>query len=135
MVTPSPTKAKDDAKIYPEALYYAERYSQCGHQPVFKRLLPDGEPTELSPEPSQKLNDHSLDVFQWGYSGSGPAQLALALLLDATTDPEMALAHYQQFKWDKVATWGDAWRITKSEILLWLEIENAHQLLARQGRN
>ena len=37
----------------------------------------------LNPEPSQELWNHSPDGFNWGYGGSGPAQLALALLLDA----------------------------------------------------
>lgn len=110
----------DARQVYPETLYYAKRVSQCGHQPVYKKLLPDGEPTELSPRPSQKLYNHSPDGFQWGYGGSGPAQLALALLLDATTDPEMAKSYYQQFKWDKVATWGEGWSITRGEILDWL---------------
>lgn len=35
--------------------------------------------------------------FSWGYSGSGPAQLALALLADAIGDEE-ALKMYQSFK-------------------------------------
>ena len=96
-------RSDDDRQVYPETLYYGKRVSQCGHQPVFKKLLPDGEPTELSPAPSQKLHNHSPDGFQWGYGGSGPAQLALALLLDATTVPETALAYYQQFKWDVIA--------------------------------
>ncbi|HMF28650.1 MAG TPA: DUF6166 domain-containing protein [Candidatus Cybelea sp.] len=29
------------------------------------------------------LQNHSPDGFEWGYSGSGPAQLALAILADA----------------------------------------------------
>ncbi len=110
-----------DAKTYPEALYFSRRISAGGHQPVYKKLLPDGEPTELSPGPSQRLYNHSLDGFQWGYGGSGPAQLALALLLDATTNPETALANYQTFKWEKVSGWGAEWSITRSEILLWVE--------------
>lgn len=35
----------------------------------------------LSPDKSQKVWNHSPDGFNWGYGGSGPAQLALALLL------------------------------------------------------
>ena len=42
---------------------------------------PDG--TELSLERSRKLRHHSPTGFSWGYHGGGPAQLALALLLDA----------------------------------------------------
>ena len=40
--------------------------------------------------------------FNWGYGGSGPAQLALAILLRAT-DHETAVAYYQAFKWDVIA--------------------------------
>lgn len=129
MTTQLATRLTDDEQqIYPETLYYAERISECGHQPVFKKLMPDGEPTELSPGPSQNLYNHSPDGFQWGYGGSGPAQLALALLINATTDPDMALAFYQRFKWDKVAGWGEKWSILRSEILLWIAEERKRHL-------
>ena len=48
-------------------------------------------------EPSLKLRNHSPTGFEWGYGGSGPAQLALAILLDSQ-GPEIALQHYQNFK-------------------------------------
>lgn len=118
----------DQNQIYPEILYFAERISLRDSQLVFKKLLPDGKPTELSPRPSQKLNNHSPDGFQWGYGGSGPAQLALALLLDATTIPETALAFYQDFKWKFVETWRGGWSITRSEILLWIAEEQKQML-------
>lgn len=35
----------------------------------------------LSPEASRKLWNHS-QSFEWGFAGSGPAQLALAILYD-----------------------------------------------------
>jgi len=57
---------------------------------------------ELLPGPSRRLCNHSPDGFNWGYGGSGPAQLALALLLEVTT-PEEALQRYQDFKWDVIA--------------------------------
>lgn len=127
---------KDAHQICPEILYYAKRISPSGGQPVYKKLLPDGEPTELSPVPSQKLNNHSPDGFQWNYSGSGPAQLALALLLDATTDPAVSLAYHQQFKWDKVSGWDyDEWSITRSEILLWIEQQKQTELEAMINKN
>ncbi len=70
----------------------------------------------LSPLPSLKLQNHSPDGFNWGYRGSGPAQLALAILLDATLNEEVALANYQDFKDKFVAGWGDNWCILLSEI-------------------
>ncbi len=135
MVSPAPTTKSNDAQTYPETLYYAKRVSEGGAQPVYKKLLPDGQPTVLSPEPSQKLRDHSPDGFQYGYSGSGPAQLALALLLDATSDPERATAFYQYFKDAKVATWGEDWSIKRSDILTWLKEEEDRQIFDRIGKN
>ena len=129
-ITSTIKENKDNRQIYPEALYYAKRISAGGHQPVFKKLLPDGEPSELSPRPSQELYNHSPDGFQFGYGGSGPAQLALALLLDATTIPETALAFYQEFKREFVAGWGDKWSISRSEILLWIAEQQNQQLEA-----
>lgn len=124
-------------KIYPETRYWGKRISEGGPQPVYKQLLPDGEPTELLPGPSQKLRNHSPDGFQWGYGGSGPAQLALALLLDVTTSPDMAQAYYQDFKFYMVASWGEKWEITSREILEWLEREQAQELqkAAMSSRN
>ena len=75
----------------------------------------------LSPKASQRLINHSLDGFNWGYGGSGPAQLALALLYDATGDRERALRYYQDFKWQYIAGWRNEWRITSEEILAWLD--------------
>lgn len=44
------------------------------------------------------LRNHSPDGFSWGYHGSGPAQLALAILADALGDDARALELYQSFK-------------------------------------
>ncbi len=57
----------------------------------------------LSPAQSQKLKNHSPDGFAWGYGGSGPAQLALAILLALTGDKDFTLANYQDFKFTVVA--------------------------------
>jgi hypothetical protein len=56
----------------------------------------------LIPARSLKVRYHSPDGFSWGFGGSGPAQLALAILLEVT-DEETATANYQQFKWDVIA--------------------------------
>lgn len=52
----------------------------------------------ITPEPSLELANHSPSGFGWGYGGSGPAQLSFALLLDYTSDDDVALAHYTEFK-------------------------------------
>jgi hypothetical protein len=53
----------------------------------------------LDPTPSQKVWNHSPDGFNWGYSGSGPAQLALAIMLELTGKAD----GYQNFKFRFIA--------------------------------
>lgn len=77
---------------------------------------------ELDPAPSLTVRRHSPDGFSWGYAGSGPAQLALALLLEEAPQQRIAERLYQTFKRDVVSRWpidGD-WRITSGEIQAWL---------------
>lgn len=57
---------------------------------------------ELFPEESLKHKSHSPDGFAWGYGGSGPAQLALAICLELF-DTETGLEVYQDFKWKYIA--------------------------------
>lgn len=79
----------------------------------------------LYPGPSQTIRNHSAG-FEWGYPGSGPAQLALALLLDYTQDREWAQAHYQDFKNDYVAAWEEPrFSISGAEIVAWLQRQGA----------
>lgn len=49
---------------------------------------------ELTPNRSLKYYSHSPDGFNWGYSGSGPAQLALAIFLKLKNKSD----GYQEFK-------------------------------------
>lgn len=45
------------------------------------------------------LANHSPDGFEWGYNGSGPAQLALAILAyHCRGEEQRALNNYQEFK-------------------------------------
>lgn len=59
-----------------------------------------------APYPLQERQDiinHSPTGISWGYGGSGPAQCALAILLDYLGDEEKAKAHYQNFKFAVIA--------------------------------
>lgn len=76
----------------------------------------------LSPNESLKFRNHSPNGFNWGYGGSGPSQLALAILLDFK-GREYAEKYYMQFKWDFVSKWNDSWSITGDEIDVWLEAQ------------
>lgn len=56
----------------------------------------------LYPAKSQRVWNHSPDGFNWGYEGSGPAQLALALLLEFVSQ-ERAVKLHQEFKREVIA--------------------------------
>lgn len=66
-------------------------------------VLVDGR--ALSPARSQHVWNHSPTGFESGYGGSGPAQLALAILLAAGLSNERACHLHQAFKWEFIATW------------------------------
>jgi len=58
-------------------------------------------------DPCYNLCNHSPTGFEWGYEGSGPAQLAFAMLYYASKgDEELTRRHYQKFKAHCVARWG-----------------------------
>lgn len=75
---------------------------------------------DLDPAASQALMNHSPDGFAWGYGGSGPAQLALALLLRLTTKA-FALEHYQDFKSQVIAALPaeDGFKMTTLSVRVW----------------
>ncbi len=67
--------------------------------------------------PRLNLRRHSPTGFEWGYGGSGPAQLALALLADCLADDRRALALYQGFKDAVVARLPhEGWMLEQTEI-------------------
>ena len=51
---------------------------------------------------SKKVYNHSPDGFNWGYCGSGSAQLALAILMKIT-DTQTAIWLHQKFKFEIIA--------------------------------
>jgi len=67
---------------------------------VDRKILIDDK--QLFPGKSQIIRNHSPDGFSWGYGGSGPAQLALAILLKFHS-LQFALKYYQDFKSEFVA--------------------------------
>lgn len=56
----------------------------------------------LMPHDSLRYVNHSPDGFAWGYGGSGPGQLAFAILL-ALAGEKAARANYMRFKWEGTA--------------------------------
>ncbi len=66
------------------------------------------------------LRSHSPSGFEWGYAGSGPAQLAFAVLVDVV-GPARAMPLYQAFKARVVAGFGgDRWELTREDVLRWV---------------
>jgi hypothetical protein len=77
----------------------------------------EDELSALTLPPKLDLRSHSPTGFEWGYGGSGPAQLALALLADALGDDEAAVRLHQEFNWEVVAKLpGRSWELTEEVI-------------------
>ncbi len=72
------------------------------------------EPRSL--DPRHDLRRHSED-FNWGYGGSGPAQLALALAADVLGDDDQAQDVYQRLKFKLVGRLPhDGWSLTEDQL-------------------
>lgn len=67
------------------------------------------------------LFNHSPTGLNWGYAGSGPAQLALAILADCLGNNELAVRLHQAFKRRVVARFDDKWSI--DERAVYAEVE------------
>ena len=68
-------------------------------------------------DPRLDLRNHSPAGFEWGYGGSGPAQLALALAADVLGVDEAALGVYQRLKFRVVGGLpSDGWTLTDAEV-------------------
>ena len=65
------------------------------------------------------LENRSPTGFEWGYGGSGPAQLALAILADALDNDRLARQLYQKFKWRVIAPLprDRPWQISQRRVL------------------
>jgi len=67
------------------------------------------------------LRNHSPTGPEWGYGGSGPAQLALAILCDALGE-HAGLCHYQDFKFAVIACLAhDEWEMSRADVLAWYD--------------
>lgn len=99
---------------------YQGRVTTKGCQVTIIEVDAGGVITKTPLPPCFDLRNHSPDGFAWGYLGSGPAQLALALLVSALNDKERALRLYQMFKAEFVARleYGEPWEIVDRSLIL-----------------
>jgi hypothetical protein len=68
--------------------------------------------------------------FEWGYCGSGPAQLAFALLMDTTNgDRATATAWTTVFMQQYVSQWGKRFSVSQETLLAWLDYQRQRQLV------
>jgi uncharacterized protein DUF6166 len=74
----------------------------------------DGAPLD----PRVHFREQATTTFDWGYAGAGgPAQLALAILVDHLADAEKARRHYEQFVQRVICKLpSSGWTLTASEI-------------------
>ena len=77
----------------------------------------DGNGDRKPLNPRRALRNHSPTGFEWGYGGSGPVQLALAILAEHLGDDHAALNLYQAFKWACIAQIrGSNWSLSSEDI-------------------
>ncbi len=79
--------------------------------------------------PRLDLREHSVQGFTWGYQGSGPKQLALAILADHLEDDEEALELYMPFLESVIAAIPSEknWSLTSDDIEEALDEISSHQ--------
>lgn len=65
---------------------------------------------------------HSPTGFEWGYSGSGPDDLAYSILMDHLDHAELANALYREFAqyFLKNLPADKSWKITEHTVVLWV---------------
>lgn len=69
-------------------------------------------------DPRTDLINHSPTGFEWGYGGSGPAQLSFALLLNYLGEKQLERVQetYQDFKFAVIAGLGSNWELHQNQI-------------------
>lgn len=79
------------------------------------------------------LAKHSLDGFSWGHTGSGPAQLAIALLADATDDDKLAreTCHFFHDNFIAHLPMQEPWAV--SDVIVKMMARGIRRVLGRQG--
>lgn len=125
-----------------KTIHYAGMRTQSGPHVAVRESLASG--SGFTPlDPRRDLFNHSPAGFEWGYGGSGPAQLALAILAhhlrrvflpseNLTGDDldRLAVRLHQHFKFDVIGRLsGDSWEIGAGDVTRWLFGETAQTVI------
>ena len=99
-------------------IYTGSRTGQGAASEVVVEVV-DGGATRLLPS-RLDLREHSVNL-EWGYGMGGPAQLALAILADATGNDSYAERHHHWFKQAVVMRlpW-DGWELPEERVWEWI---------------
>ncbi len=99
-------------------VYTGKRTGQGAASEVSVMVVEDGVARPLASR--LDLWEHSVKL-EWGYGIGGPAQLALAILADATGSDSYAERHHHWFKQDVVMRlpW-DGWELSEGGVLEWV---------------
>lgn len=135
-------------KVYSGKRAFHRDSTTRGEPFVVVENVVDGEPSDC--RPLTHVPYHSPDGFEWSYAGSGPADLALAILADYFEEPpefvlaalrsmwtprSKAAALHQLFKERFVATeHRDEWQLPGDEIAAWLQTADIQERLAELAR-
>jgi len=92
--------------------------------------------------PRIDLWNHSPSGFEWGYAGSGPAQLALAILADylgasvkGSQSADLALSLHQSFKFEVVCKLPhEGWTLTSQDVEKFMATSPTAIALRQEGR-
>ena len=123
LFTPGPSSCRHAATIQAGSIIEGTNYDVT----IDGRLL--------DPRRSLKVYNHSPSGFSWGYGGSGPAQLALALLLEGGASDREANRFHQQFKQETIAILPSQTRFLLSgeSVLDWLHSQRENSKSTRRS--
>jgi len=80
-------------------------------------------------DPCNHIFNHSPDGYSWGYYGSGPSQLALAIMVNEYGDNlSQHPIHYQDFKRGVISLLRGTFEITSDEIRHFIALHKAQTL-------
>ena len=89
----------------------------------------DGASASRALEMRWDLWNHSPDGPEWGYGGSGPAQLALAILADVLANDRAAVKLHQAYKRAVIGCLNRlCWLVYESDVLEWAARELGTEL-------